>query len=334
MLKVAVVGYGYWGPNVVRNFHSLPESKVVCICDVDSRRLRLANETHPNIYTTRELSEAVANPDVDIVAVITPVFLHFDTAKKALENGKHIFVEKPFTSSSAEAAELIELAAKRNLKIMVDHTFLFTGAVRKIKEIMDENWLGKVYYYDSIRVNLGLFQPDVNVIWDLGPHDFSVMDYVIPEKPQVICAHGIDHFGKNKQDVAYVVVYCSNDLIAHFSFNWLSPVKVRKTLIGGAEKMLVWDDLEADEKIKIYDKGVAINSKEGFYDLLVEYRSGNIFSPKVDRKEALRLEAEHFVDALMYGRPIVNDGHAGMRVVRLLEACDESIRNGGKAVKL
>ena len=208
------------------------------------------------------------------------MFTHFDLAKKALQNGKHVFVEKPFTSTVAQAEELVELADKKNLKIMVDHTFLFTGAVRRIKEFIEEGALGKLYYYDSMRVNLGLFQHDVNVVWDLAPHDFAIMDYVIPEKPLALSATGEVHYN-GFEDVAYVTVYCENNVIAHFNVNWLSPVKVRNTLIGGDKKMLVWNDLEADEKLKIYDKGVDVKTRENVYDLLVSYRSGDAWVPRV-----------------------------------------------------
>ena len=255
-------------------------------------------------------------------------------AKSALENGKHIFVEKPFTSSVKEAEELIELAEKKNLLIMVDHTFLFTGAVKKIKELIDDNVLGDLYYYDSVRVNLGLFQHDINVIWDLAPHDFSVMDYLIKDKPIAISAIGVDHFGRDLENIAYVTLYFNNNMIAHFNFNWLSPVKIRKTLIGGEKKMLVWNDLEADEKIKIYNKGVNIKSKEGVYELLVDYRAGDMLSPRIAPTEALRVESEYFVDCVLKNITPINDGQAGLRIVKMLKASDTSLKHKGKLINL
>ncbi len=273
-------------------------------------------------------------PKMDAVAIITPVGTHYPLAKMALECGKHIFIEKPFTASVAQGEELIELAAKKNLRIMVDHTFLFTPAVRKIKELIDTDVLGKLYYYDSMRVNLGLFQTDVNVIWDLAPHDLSIMHYILPEKPQAVVATGESHIGEHA-NVAFITVYLPGSTIAHFNVNWLSPVKVRTTLIGGEKKMLVWNDLEADEKIKIYDHGV--NKKvngEGIYDLLVNYRMGDIWAPRLEQVEALKSEAQYFVRCVEQGETPFNDGEAGLAVVRILEAADKSLKAKGGMVYL
>lgn len=262
MFKIGVIGHGYWGPNIVRNFHAIEGAEVVSVCDINPDAIKQVQKAYPNLKTVSNPNDILASAEVDAIAIVTPVFTHFELAKSALQNGKYVFVEKPFTSTVSEGEELIELAEKKNLKIMVDHTFLFTGTVRKIRELIDDDVLGGLYYYDSTRVNLGLFQHDVNVIWDLAPHDFSIMDYVIKEKPTAIVANGIDHFGRGLEDVAYVTVYLQNNMIAHFNVNWLSPVKIRATLIGGTKKMLVWNDLEADEKIKIYDKGVKIHNDE------------------------------------------------------------------------
>jgi predicted dehydrogenase len=270
---------------------------------------------------------------MDAVAVVTPVATHFDLAKKALENGKYVFVEKPFTQTVAQAEELIELADRKNLKIMVDHTFLFSGAVRKIKQVIDEGVLGDLYYFDSMRVNLGLFHHDANVIWDLAPHDFSIMDYLIKETPKAVVATGRAHFNHGLEDVAYITLFLSNNMIAHFNVNWLSPVKVRTTLIGGDKKMLVWNDLDADEKIKVYDKGVEVKNGEK-YDLLVSYRSGDMWVPKIDQIEALKLEAEYFVECMTNGKIPMNDGRAGLRVVKMLEAANKSIKNKGEMVSV
>ena len=254
-------------------------------------------------------------------------------AKAALENGKHTFVEKPFTSNAAQGEELIALAAQKNLKIMVDHTFLFTGAVQKIKQLLQDGALGNLYYYDSTRVNLGLFQHDVNVIWDLAPHDLSIMDHLIQERPEAISATGQTHLNGH-EDVAFITLYFPNNVIAHINVNWLSPVKVRTTLIGGEKKMLVWNDLEVDEKIKIYDKGVNISSREGVYDLLVKYRSGDMWAPRIEQVEALSRELTYFVDCIAHDQTPMNDGKAGLRVVKMLEAASESVRRRGALVYL
>jgi predicted dehydrogenase len=333
MLRVGVVGYGYWGPNIVRNFNASERANVVAVCDKNENALGRVRRNYPGIMTTSDINDIVSSPDIDIVTVITPVSTHYELAKAALENGKHVFVEKPFTSTAAEAEELIELAEKKGLKLMVDHTFLFTSVVKRIREIIEENVLGELYYYDSTRVNLGLFQRDVNVIWDLSPHDFSIMDYLIKERPQAIAAAGKAHIN-SKEDIAYIMVYFNNNIIAHFNVNWLSPVKLRTTLIGGEKKMLVWNDVDADEKLKVYDRGVEIKSKEGIYDLLVNYRSGDMWAPKVDQLEALRLETEYFVDCIEKNETPFNDGQAGLRVVRMLEACDRSLKNNGRMVYL
>jgi predicted dehydrogenase len=339
MLNIGVVGYGYWGPNVARNFHAAPGAKLAAVSDVSEKRLELAQTNYPAIKTIKNPLELIRSTDVDAVAIVTPVFAHYELAKEALQAGKHIFVEKPFTSTSAQAQELVELAARKKLRIMVDHTFLFTGAVRKIKELISAGELGKLLFYDSVRVNLGLFQHDVNVICDLAPHDLSIMSFVIDSKPVAISAHGTVHFQGGFEDIAYLSVeFDGNGFLAHFHVNWLSPVKVRKTLISGDKKMLVWDDLDADEKIKIYDRGVDVKSanggKDGTYALLVSYRSGDVHIPKLESTEALKAEAKYFVECVEGGRDPFNDGAAGLEVVRLLEAADQSLKNGGQRVAL
>ena len=332
MLNMGVIGYGYWGPNIVRNFSSVDGIQVVAVSDHSPDMLKRAKKAYPALEVSTDPNSILDSATIDAVAVITPVFTHFDLAKKALENGKHVFVEKPFTLTVGQAEELVVLADKKHLKIMVDHTFLFTGAVKKIKELMDAGALGKLYYYDSMRVNLGLFQHDVNVVWDLAPHDLSVMDYLIKEKPVAVSATGEVHYN-GFEDIAYVTIYCEKNVIAHFNVNWLSPVKVRTTLLGGDKKMLLWNDLEADEKVKIYDKGVEVKSRENVYDLLVSYRSGDAWIPRVDQIEALKLEANYFVDCVTNDKTPINDGQAGLRIVRMLEAASESIKGKGKLVE-
>lgn len=334
MIKIGVIGYGYWGPNIVRNFNSLENARVVSVCDIDEVILKRAKKAYPNLKVSTENRDIIKSRDIDAVAIVTPVATHFKLAKEALLNEKHIFVEKPFTSNSYEAEQLIDIADKKKLKIMVDYTFLFSGAVRKIKELIDNNTLGKLYYYDSTRVNLGILQHDVNVIWDLACHDFSIMDFVLQDKPVALSAIGAGHFTKGIENIAYIVVQFNSNLIAHFNINWLSPVKVRTTLIGGEKKMLAWNDLETDEKIKVYDKGVRVKNKEGMYKLLVEYRSGDMWSPRIDHSEALKLETEYFIDCISNQKQPINDGFSGLRVVKMLEAADKSLKNKGALVKL
>jgi len=332
-MRIGIIGYGYWGPQIVRNFHTLEGCEVGVVCDKSAAAQRRVKQAYPGMHVSSDAGETLSASDLDAVAVITPVWTHYELAKAALENGKHVFVEKPFTSTVAQAEELIELAEKKNLKIMVDHTFLFTGAVKKIRQLVDEGELGKLFYYDSTRVNLGLFQHDVNVIWDLAPHDLSIMDHLIKEKAEAIVATGERHLN-GLEDVAYITVYFQNNLIAHINVNWLSPVKVRTTLIGGEKRMVVWNDLEADEKVKVYDKGIQITSQEGVYDLLVSYRSGDMWAPRVEQTEALKAECGYFLECVKNHTTPFNDGRAGLKVVKMLEAANQSIRERGRIVTI
>jgi predicted dehydrogenase len=329
--RVGVIGYGYWGPNIVRNLYGIEACEVAAVCDRNATALRRASRLYPDVMLTTDVAAVLKSPDIDAIAVITPVWTHYELAKAALLNGKHVFVEKPFTSTVAQAEELIELAERKGLRIMVDHTFLFSGPVIKIRELVDSGALGNLYYFDSTRVNLGLFQHDVNVLWDLAPHDLSIMNHIIREEPEAVVATGGKHLNGHA-DVAFITVYFPRNVIAHVNVNWLSPVKVRTTLIGGEQKMLVWNDLEADEKIKVYDKGVKITSQEDVHDLLVSYRSGDVWAPKVEQTEALRVELEYFVDCIARSHTPHNDGAAGLRVVKLLEAADRSLRERGSIV--
>jgi predicted dehydrogenase len=333
VVRVGVIGYGYWGPNIVRNLSALDGCRVLAVCDQRPAALARASKAHPGVTLTTDSADVLTSTEIDAVAVITPVWTHFELAKAALENGKHVFVEKPFTSTSAQAEELIELAAKKNLQIMVDHTFLFSGAVKKIRQLVDDGTLGPLYYFDSTRVNLGLFQHDVSVVWDLAPHDLSVMDYIIGKEPEAVVATGGNHLNE-LADMAFITVYFPGNITAHINVNWLSPVKIRMTLIGGRDKMLVWNDLEPDEKIKVYDKGVNITSGQGVYDLLVSYRTGDVWAPKVDATEALRSELGYFVKCVAGNEKPMNDGGAGLRVVRLLEAAEQSLKARGKLIEL
>src|SRR5215469_235296 len=334
MIRIGVIGYGYWGPNIVRNLHGLDSTRVELIVDQSPSALARARKTYPNVATASDAAEVLCSPKVDAVAIVTPVWTHYELAKRALENGKHVFIEKPFTSNSSQAEELIELAARKKLTVMVDHTFLFTGAVRKIRELAHSGALGDLYYYDSLRVNLGLFQHDVSVIWDLAPHDLSIMDHVIRAKPEAVVATGEKHLN-GVEDVAFITIYFPKRIIAHVNVNWLSPVKVRTTLIGGEKKMLVWNDLEVDEKLRIYDKGVSMSTNpSNLHQLLVSYRSGDMWAPQVEQVEALRSETAYFLKCIEENSKPLNDGEAGLRVVRILEAADRSVRSRGEAVSL
>jgi len=332
-MNFGVIGYGYWGPNIVRNLAALEGSQVRAIAEISPSAQKRAQKAYPGTLVTPDAMELIVSPEIDAVAIVSPVFTHYELAKAALENGKHVFVEKPFTSNSDQGEVLINLAQQKNLKIMVDHTFLFTAAVRKISQLIGEDSLGRLYYYDSTRVNLGLFQHDINVLWDLAPHDLSIMDHLIPVSPEAIVATGQSHLNGH-EDVAYMTLYFPEKVIAHINVNWLSPVKVRTTLIGGEKRMLVWNDLDADEKVKVYDKGVKITNSEGVYDLLVNYRSGDMWAPHLEQGEALRQELAYFVDCVSSGQEPFNNGSAGLRVVKMLEAASTSLSRKGALVYL
>jgi len=300
-----------------------------------SERLAQLQQRYPAIKTTTDHRELLNDSSIDAIVVATPVSSHFDLSMQALHAGKHVFVEKPMTTSVEQGERLLDYAARCQRIIMVDHTFVFTGAVRKIKELVDTEQLGQLYYYDSVRVNLGLFQHDVNVLWDLAAHDIAIMDYVLGTQPTVVAATGIAHIPGQPKDVAYLTCLFNGNLIAHFHVNWLSPVKVRRTLIGGARRMILYDDVEPSEKVKIYNKGVALNSDpESKYQLLVSYRSGDMWAPQLDMTEALRLEALHFVECLEHSKDPLTDGHAGLRIVRILEGACQSLGQGGRPVEL
>jgi len=333
MISVGVIGYGYWGPNIVRNFQGSSRTRVEMVCDKNPAALAQVQRNYPSLAVTTDPFDILRSPKIDAVAVITPVWTHYELAKAALEHGKHVFVEKPFTSTSAQAAELIELAERKHLTIMVDHTFLFTGAVRKIRELTESGALGELYYYDSLRVNLGLFQHDVSVIWDLAPHDLAIMDHLIKGEPEAVVATGEKHLN-DVEDIAFMTIYFPNSVIAHINVNWLSPVKIRMTMIGGQKKMLVWNDLVADEKIRIYDKGVDITSGDKVRELLVNYRSGDMWAPHLEQVEALRVELDYFGECVADNKVPFNDGHAGLRVVNILEAAESSIQKRGELVRL
>ncbi|AFY86350.1 Gfo/Idh/MocA family protein [Chroococcidiopsis thermalis] len=334
-INIGVIGYGYWGPNLVRTFADLPGAKVVAVSDFKIERLAKVQSRYPAVKVTTDSQDLFADSNIDAIAIATPVSTHYDLALAALQAGKHVLVEKPMTVSSEQAIRLIEEAQRRNLVLMVDHTFVYTGAVRKMQELVASKAIGDVYYYDSVRVNLGLFQHDVNVIWDLAVHDLSIMDYVLQAKPTAVSATGMSHIPGEPENIAYLTLFFDNSAIAHIHVNWLAPVKVRRTLLGGSQKMICYDDLEPSEKIKVYDKGITVNgSPENVYQMLVGYRTGDMWSPKLDMTEALQTEALHFVDCIQQGKRPITDGEAGLRVVRILEAATQSIKQQGQLVEL
>ncbi|MDB9449537.1 Gfo/Idh/MocA family protein [Dolichospermum circinale] len=334
-IKIGVIGYGYWGPNLVRSFADLPGAEVIAVSDFQVDRLAKVQSRYPAIKLTTNSQDIFADSAIDAIAIATPVSTHYDLALAALQAGKHVLVEKPMTVSSQQAIRLIDEAQKRNLVLMVDHTFVYTGAVRKMQELVATKAIGDIYYYDSVRVNLGLFQHDVNVIWDLAVHDLSIMDYVLPSKPYAVSATGMSHISREPENIAYLTLFFENNLIAHIHVNWLAPVKVRRTILGGSQKMVCYDDLEPSEKIKVYDKGITVNgSPENVYQMLVGYRTGDMWSPKLDMTEALQTEALHFIDCIRQGNRPITDGEAGLRVVRILEAATQSIKEQGRLIEL
>jgi predicted dehydrogenase len=330
-MKIGVVGFGYWGPNLVRNFQAAPSVEGVVCFDASEKRLSIARQKFPGLDVAKTYEELLARKDVAAIAIATPVSTHYPLALQALKAGKHVLLEKPMADSAEHCRELIEIADKNKLILMVDHTFVYTGAVRKIKELVDDGRLGEIMYFDSVRVNLGLFQHDTNVVWDLAPHDLSIMDYIIGQEPTGVSAIGSKHFS-DKEDIAYITVRYANQIIAHFHVNWMSPVKVRKILIGGSKLMVVYDDMEPSEKIRVYDKGVDIKERESIYKVLVEYRTGDMWAPKIDLNEALALMVGDFVDAIKTGRRPTTDGRSGLKVVKILEAAQESLRQNGAMV--
>jgi predicted dehydrogenase len=335
LIGIGVVGYGYWGPNLVRNFSNNESLRMVGVSDLDPAKLAVSKRRHPEIVTTSNFNDLLRDPDIDAVAIATPVHTHYDLALAALKAGKHVFVEKPLAPTSDQVRRLIEEADKRNLVLMVDHTFLYTPAVRKISELLREGALGEIYYYDSIRSSLGLFQSDVNVIWDLAVHDVSIIQHILSEEPIAVSATGSSHVAGAPENMAHITLFFQSSCVAHVSVNWLSPIKVRQTFIGGSRKMIVYDDVEPTEKIKVYDKGITLNgSPEKAHQLRIGYRAGDMWAPHLAAKEALQTEVEHFADCLRNGKLPISSAMSGLRVVEILEAASRSIREQGRPVRL
>jgi len=334
MINIAVIGYGYWGPNLIRNFQETEDVCVLSCCDKNTERLVQVKTKYPSIDVTASYEDVLKNPSINAVVIATPVGSHYEFARKAFEHGKHVLVEKPAAASVAEAEKLVDLAHKHGLTFMVDHTFIYTGAVRKMKEIVDQGDIGDLYYFDSVRINLGLFQRDVNVLWDLAPHDIAIMEHLVAEQPVSVCANGACHIGNGIENVAYLTVYFDSGLIAHFHNNWLSPVKVRTMLVGGSKKTICYDDMEVSEKIKVYDRGIDVTTPEGVREGRISYRLGDMWAPRIDHTEALRLMAAEFADCVRTGRTPLTDGISGLNVVKILEASEMSIKHRGREVKL
>jgi predicted dehydrogenase len=335
-IRVGVIGYGYWGPNLVRNFSEAEGSRVAAVSDLSAQRLAHVHGRYPSVFTTTDYRDLLRDPQIDAIVIATPVWTHYELAMQALLAGKHVLVEKPMAPTTRQGLELIETAERLHLTLQVDHTFIYTGAVQKIRDMVANGRLGQLYYYDSVRVNLGLFQHDVNVLWDLAVHDLSIMDFVLGRQPYAVAATGAAHIPGKPVNTAYLTCFFPDNVLAHFHVNWLAPVKVRRTLIGGDRQMIVYDDLEPSEKVKVYDKGITLSGAgtDAAYELMVGYRAGDMFAPQLPVTEGLRVEAEHFLDCIRAGTRPLSDGLAGVRVVRILEAATQSLDQGGRPVEL
>jgi predicted dehydrogenase len=331
---VGVIGYGYWGPNLVRNFADQPPARLVAVSDLSVERLTQVHGHYPKVKVTTDFRDVISDPNVDAIVVATPVSTHFDIAMSALEAGKHVLVTKPITTSRYQALQLIEAAEQRGLVLMVDHTFVYTGAVQTIKQLVESGNLGQLYYYDSVRVNLGLFQRDVNVLWDLAVHDLAIMDYVLGQRPVAVAATGAAHIPGHQVNLAYLTCYFEGSLITHHHVNWLAPLKIRRTLIGGARQMIIYDDLEPSEKVKVYDKGVTLADAQGALESMIGYRTGDMWAPQLSLTEGLRVEAQHFLECVTHGRQPLTDGHCGLRVIGVLEAAAQSLAQRGQPAEL
>jgi len=335
MINIGLIGYGYWGPNLARNFNSNANMELKSICDFSVDRLEMAGKLYPQVKLTKDTNDLFSNTKLDAIAIATPVSTHFDLAYKALLNDKHVWVEKPMTERVDKAEALIDLALKKNKVLFVDHTFIYTGAVRKIKELIENGELGDLIYYDSIRVNLGLFQQDVDVIWDLAAHDISIMDYLMPFKKFTVSATGSNYYGNGFVPKSLLTIYMENNVVGHINVSWVSPVKIRQTLIGGTSKMILYDDNNPSEKVKVYDKGVDFyETKEELYKLKIQYRVGDMYAPKLEEIEALTVGTEHFADCIINGKKPMSDGEAGLEVVKVLVASKESLKKKGAPIEI
>jgi len=335
MIKIGIIGYGYWGPNLVRNFAETPGITVASVADLDPKKLEIVQKRYPGVKTTTRFQDLLENKDIDAIAIATPVSTHFELGMAALKAGKHLWLEKPMTETSEQARKLVDEAEKRKLVLIVDHTFIYTGAVRRMGDMVKSGELGQILYYDSTRINLGLFQRDVSVISDLAVHDFSILDYLLGEQPAAVSAVGANHFPGTPENLAYLTLFYGSGMIAHINVSWLAPVKLRQILIGGSKKMITYDDLEPSEKIKVYDKGISFtDDPQQIYEMRVGYRTGDMWAPKLDSTEALRVEGEHFVDCIENGKAPMTGGYLGLRVVELIEAATRSMKERGRSVEI
>jgi predicted dehydrogenase len=332
---VAVIGYGYWGPNLVRNLANTDLAQLIAISDTDSAKLVPCKRLYPGVMISTEAHDLFRDNNIDAIVIATPVQTHYDLALAALKAGKHVLVEKPMVQTSDQALRLIEEADRRNLILMVDHTFLYTPAVRKIRDLIQRGTLGEIYYYNGTRASLGLFQSDVNVIWDLAVHDISIIQYITNEFPVAVSATAANHVAGTPENMAHVALFFDSGCIAHINVNWLSPVKVRQAFIGGSRKMILYDDLEPTEKVKVYDKGIVVNgSDEPSHQLRIGYRAGDMWAPHLGAEEALKTETQHFIDCIQKASRSISDGVSGLQVVQVLEASSRSIAARGTPVKL
>lgn len=335
-LNVGVIGCGYWGPNLIRNINNSADTYLKWICDLDASKLEKIKKQYPHVDKTIDVRDLLNDADLDAIVIATPVHSHYSVAIECLKHGKHVLIEKPIASSSEEAKELIELSERNNLSLMIDHTYCYSSSVKKIKELINENVLGDILYYDSVRINLGLFQQDINVAWDLAVHDLAILFSIFKEMPLSLSATGSSHAGNGIENISYINVYYPNSMIAHIHVNWLSPLKERKVMIAGNKKMLVWDDLNPAESIKIYDTGIGIKmtTEDEKRKFMISYRTGDIFIPKIDSSEPLSLVIQEFVDSILEKRSPVTSGTDGLNVLRILEAINLSMKNNGKEIKL
>jgi predicted dehydrogenase len=337
-IRVGVIGCGYWGPNLVRNFARHPHAQVHAVCDTRYERATRTGAEYRVPTITDQADEVLRAPDIDLVVIATPTFTHYELARDALLAGKHVLVMKPLATRVDHSEELCALAAKQGCLLAVDHTFVFTGAVRKMKELIAAGEVGELYYFDSVRINLGLIQTDINVIWDLAPHDVSIMDYLIDQRATAVSATGACHGGSPTENIAYVNVHYGESLLGHIHVNWLAPAKVRRTIVGGSKRMMIYDDMEPSEKLKVYDKGVLISqdtsSETDEYQWMISYRSGDMHAPKLDTREALATEADNIIQSILGKDKLQADGEAGLRVVRILHAAQQSIDQGGARVSV
>jgi predicted dehydrogenase len=334
MVNVAIIGFGYWGPNLVRNFSSIPDVRVKRVVDLRPDRLQIVAKNYPQTIASADVNDIWSDHDIDAVIIATPVFTHFPLAMKALESGKHVLLEKPMTDTVDHALQLIEKSSALGKVLMVDHTFLYTPSVRKMKELIEQDVIGNVRYFDSTRINLGLIQQDVNVLWDLAPHDISILDYLVGDEPASVNATGVSHIHNGVENIAYLTVNYASNIIAHFNCSWSSPVKIRMMLVGGDKKMIVFNDMEPTEKIRVYDTAHSVSSDEEKQRILVDYRVGDVFIPKLDNKEALAGMATDFIQAILKGTTPIASWKSGLNTIRILEASQQSIKQGGKEISI